>query len=88
MSDALFEFAKRFAIGEFDALFFTEEYMRRWREERDTDAFAGDSLIINEALSTIFCLSDGYDPDDDRREYDYDEGQVRSRIAEVIKNAE
>ncbi|MBX9652704.1 hypothetical protein K2Y11_03705 [bacterium] len=58
MSDALFEFAKRFALGEFDANYFADEYIRRWRQERDNGSLTKDSSVIDEALSTIFCLSD------------------------------
>jgi hypothetical protein len=88
MRASLFEFAKRFALGELSALNFADEYQRRWKEEeRDRGSLV--SHERSDVLGSIFCLANLYDPNDDTRlDCELDEAQLRNRIAQVLKNVD
>jgi hypothetical protein len=43
-----------------------------------------DDNKTSEALSSIFCLIDLFNPDDDRYEYELDEQRLRLKVLEIL----
>lgn len=80
MSSDLYAFAIEFARGHISADDFADEYIKRWKEERDAEILTKDPDAISLCLSSIFCLSDSYNPSPERAEYELDELQLRKRI--------
>ncbi len=87
MSGQLFDFAKRFATGEIRAEAFVDSFMERWKQERDSvsNMDVADSNEVSEALSTIFCLADLYNPEAEREEYELDESRLRFEVRNALR---
>jgi Bacterial self-protective colicin-like immunity len=86
VSGQLYEFAKRFAAGEIPAEAFADPFMERWKQERDSapDTDVRDSDEVSESLSTIFCLADLFNPEEEREEYELDESGLRSEVRKAL----
>lgn len=84
MSADLLEFAKQFAETKMSAELFADEYVRRWKQERDDRTLLRDAPSLSETLSSIFCLADLFDPGPDRREYALDEEAWRTRVRSML----
>jgi hypothetical protein len=84
MSQSLLEFAKQFARGRLRADDFTAAFMERWKQERDSRAACNDPPYVSECLSTVFCLADLYNSDNDREPYELDEAALRERVGEAV----
>lgn len=63
---------------------FVERYQSAWRAERDSGAMLEYGERLSEVFSTIFCLADLFNPEDDRLEYEYGEEELRRKITELI----
>lgn len=63
---------------------FVDKYFDDYRTVRDTGGLASDKLRKGEKCSTIFCLIDLYNPDNDREHYEIDEPGLRARIQKVL----
>jgi hypothetical protein len=87
MSDKLLTFTKAFLSMESDAETFVDEFIDQWKQERDSGTSLFDDPQINEALSSIFCLADMFNPDDDRESYEFDEPKLKSEIEKVLRQA-
>ncbi|MES2791174.1 MAG: colicin immunity domain-containing protein [Planctomycetota bacterium] len=85
MSRALADFAKQFVEGKFSAETFSNEYIQRWRQERDDETLVKDPLNQDGKLSTIFCLADLYNPASDRKDYEFDEDKLRREVQNVLE---
>ena len=77
--------AQLFVQGRISADLFAESYISAWKKERDSGQMAYIRPDVSEALSTIFCLADLYNPAMDREGYELDEEQLRSKVKELLK---
>lgn len=84
MSLSLLTFAKAFLDGTAESSAFCDQYAQRWKNERDSGELLQDDEKTSEALSSIFCLVDLFNPADDREEYELDAGGVRLEISKVL----
>jgi self-protective colicin-like immunity protein len=85
MSTTLYKFAQSFVNGRLSAGKFADSFQELWKIERNDGLFNEDEDRLSEALSTIFCLADLYNPDNDREEYELDEDLLRERVAEKLQ---
>ena len=83
MSDQLLEFVRRFLNQDIGVEEFVEKYPAMWKAERDNGALLEVPEMLNEALSSIFCLVDLYNPDADRESYEFDEHNLRVEIGQL-----
>lgn len=86
MSYLLFDFARSFVAGRLSATVFSEAYMELWRIERDNKNILNYDVSISECLSSIFCLSDMYNPDEEREEYEFNDDQLRDEVNKLLVN--
>ncbi|MBA4823311.1 colicin immunity domain-containing protein [Pantoea ananatis] len=84
MNYLLLDFSKSFVDGRLSADVFSEAYIELWRIERDNKNILNYDVKISENLSSIFCLADMYNPDDDREDYEFSEEQLRDEIRKLI----
>ena len=84
MSNTLLALAKSFHNDRLTAEEFVNAYMELWKYERDNDLLTKDDMSLSECLSSIFCLVDLYDPEDDRDDYELDQVQLGDKISELI----
>jgi Bacterial self-protective colicin-like immunity len=87
MSEKLLRFAKKIIDSEISADKFVNKFMDKWREERDSGIFSKDNPQLSEKLSSIFCLADLYNPEEDREEYEYDEYKLRLEIKKIYSSS-
>jgi hypothetical protein len=59
---------------------FVERYQCGWKTMRDSGVMQQCNPKLSETLSTIFCLVDLYNPEDDRLEYEFDEVALRLKM--------
>lgn len=85
MSFELLAFAESFVSGKLSADQFCDDYIDRWRVERDTDVILQDDPVLSGCLSGIFCTVDMYAPDTDRLEYEFDSERLRDEIVKLIE---
>ena len=57
---------------------------RSWRIERDNKNILNYDEKVSECLSSIFCVADIYNPDDDREEYEFNEEQLCNEVRKLI----
>lgn len=89
MSKKLLEYAQSFAYGTaISADEFSDEYIRRWKEERDNDKLLLASPHESEMMSTIFCFADLYSPLPNRKGYEFDEETLKKRIRRLLETGE
>ena len=87
MSITLYKFAQSFVSGRLSAEKFVDSFQEMWKIERDDGLLSEDEDRLSEALSSIFCLADLYNPDDDREDYELDENQLREEVSgKMIQN--
>ena len=84
MSMTLLKFALSFSKGRISAPVFVDSYQEIWMIERDSGLLNNDPDDISEALSTIFCAADCFNPGDKRFEGDLDEDQLREEVTEIL----
>lgn len=84
MSYLLVDFTRSFVSGRLSAVVFVEAYMELWRIERDNKNILNYDENVSECLSSIFCLADIFNPDDDREEYEFDGEQLRKQINKLL----
>lgn len=58
--------------------------MELWRIERDNKNILNYDENVSECLSSIFCVADMFNPDDDREEYEFDDEQLRKEINKLM----
>ncbi|WP_145931196.1 colicin immunity domain-containing protein [Yersinia bercovieri] len=86
MDYLLLDFARSFVAERLSATVFSEAYIELWRIERDNKNILNYDAKISECLSSIFCLADMYNPDEDREEYEFNDDQLRDAINKLIVN--
>ena len=84
MSEKLLLFAKRFLKEAINAETFVDEFIIQWKQERDNGSSLSDCPQVSEALSSIFCLADMFNPNDDRESYEFDESKLRLEMKKVL----
>ena len=84
MSIKLLEFASAFVSGKITADEFADDYIEKFYAERDAGLLKKDERSLSSALSTTFIVADLYSPDADRKEYEFDETQLRKEVAKVL----
>lgn len=79
------ELISNFLEERLDGQSFSNKFIDDWRSLGKT----GDVLKINsdlsEALSTIFCFADLFNPNEDRDSYELNEKQLRIKVEEAIR---
>ena len=76
MSQYLKDYIDEFIRNKITAVEFSDEYITRWKAERDNNILGKDAEDLSELLSSAFCFADMYNPDDDR-----EEGESSSHLA-------
>lgn len=84
MSITILMFARSFASERIDADIFSEAYMELWKIEGKNNILQKDPALMSECLSSIFCLADMYNPDDDRDAHELDADQLRVAVEELV----
>lgn len=87
MSLTLFNFAKSFINDRVDVNVFVEAYMELWRIERDAGIIVKDDAALSLCLSSMFCLTDLYNPDYDRDEHELDAQQLHTEISKLVNHS-
>lgn len=89
MSKELIVYAKSFAYGTaISADEFSDEYIRRWRQEGESGELLLDPPHESEIMSTIFCFADLYSPRPNRKEYEFDEETLKRKIRRLLETGE
>ncbi|OAT15540.1 colicin immunity domain-containing protein [Buttiauxella noackiae] len=88
MSISIYTFTKSFANERLSADEFVNAYMELWRIERDNKQLSQDNQDLSEYLSSVFCLADSYNPEDDRDDHEIDENKLREQIISMINSFE
>jgi len=86
MSLNLKKYIDSFLEKEISADAFVDNYMSKWKQERDQKALAKDEDNLSELLSSTFCAVDMYNPDEDREEYEFNEDELRSELNKLMFN--
>lgn len=84
MSLTLLNFAKSFINDRVDVNVFVEAYMELWRIERDAGILVKDDAALSQCMSSMFCLTDLYNPDFDRDEHELNAQQLYTEISNLI----
>lgn len=84
MSENLLMFVEDFLVTESNAEIFANEFIKRWKKERDSGLALSDNPQLSEVLSSTFCLADMFNPDKDRESYELDEHKLRAEIMKLI----
>lgn len=84
MSKELMDFVQYFLEDPKNCSMFCDQYIHHWKDERDKGELLLDDAKTSEALSSIFCLADLFNPDKSRDEYELDERNLRSEILKVL----
>lgn len=84
MSFELKNYIDKFLAKEITANEFSDNYMSKWRQERNNSLLEKDEVNLNELLSSAFCVADMYNPDGDRKHYEFDEGKLRDELSKLV----
>ena len=84
MSENLLMLVEDFLVTESNAEIFANEFMKRWKKERDSGLALSDNPQLSEVLSSTFCLADMLNSDTDRESYELDEHKLRAEIRKLI----
>lgn len=84
MSKQLLDTVELFLRGDTPVSQFVDNYIDAFRNERDSGKTLEDDPITSEKLSSVFCVIDMYNPEDDREEYEYDEDRLRLETQKIF----
>lgn len=84
MSQSLKKYIDSFLAKDIPASSFADSYMMKWKNERDNKLLGKDEGNLSELLSSVFCVADMYNSDDDREEYEFDDDQLRKEINKLM----
>mgnify|MGYP003577692192 CR=1 FL=1 len=84
MSQSLKSYIDSFISKEITADCFADTYMMKWKVERDNNLLVQDDDNLSELLSSVFCIADMYNPDNEREEYEFNEDQLWYEINKLI----
>lgn len=80
MSLILLEFTQSFLLNRLEAEVFAEAYLELFKIERDLDLTIQDPPLLQEALSTLFCIADNYCSEEGRLEGEFNSEQLYLHI--------
>ena len=83
MSIYLKDFIDSFFESKIKADEFAGCYMSKQRYERDSYLLSKDENHLSVLSLNIFCLADMYIPDEDRKEYEFNEDPLRDQIEKL-----
>jgi hypothetical protein len=86
MSEKLLALAKSFLNSEISAEIFSDGFISQWKQERDDKLKISDEPQVSEALSSIFCLADMFNPNDDCENYELDDVKLKFEILKIFKS--
>ena len=84
MSRKLLALVEDFLKNKSDPAAFSDTFSMEWKLERDNGTVLVDNARLSETLSSIFCLVDMFNPEDDRESYEFDESALREEITNVL----
>ena len=89
MSFTILQYARKFLDHGVKVETFSHSYIVLWKIERDAGLLAKnyhhkDDRNLDECLSCIFTAADAFEPQDDRRDCELDEGQFREEVAQHV----
>jgi len=84
MSHKLLKYVHSYMSQDVNTQEFVEKFFTQWRYERDNKELAKDSPKVSKVLSSIFCLIDLYNPEEDREDYELNEKMLKEKIKEVL----
>jgi Bacterial self-protective colicin-like immunity len=84
MSRKLLSLSEDFLKDKSDLIGFSSTFSREWKVERDNGTVLVDNARLSETLSSIFCLVDMFNPEDDRENHEFDESALRKEITSVL----
>lgn len=84
MSQKLLTFARSFINGEISAGDFADPYQMLWKAKGENGDLQKDNAQDSEKCSTIFCLADQFNPDDDRDKDEFDADELKARVRSVL----
>lgn len=84
MSLDLKDYIKNFISGKIAASEFADNYMCKWKQERDSNLLGNDEDKLSELLSSAFCAADMYNPDEDRDEYEFNDVQLLNEVNKLV----
>ncbi|MBT0728535.1 colicin immunity protein [Rosenbergiella australiborealis] len=84
MSFELKSYIDNFISGKTTANEFVDNYMCKWKHERDSKLLGNDEDNLSELLSSTFCIADMYNPDEDRDEYEFNDVQLRNEVYKLV----
>lgn len=87
MSSKLLNYSIKFALGSVSPEIFSAEFFTRWTQERVANILELYPPNVSEALSTIFCLVDLFEPEPDRAPYELDGPALVERVSVTLRNA-
>ena len=76
--------AKVFVNGQFHPEAFVSSYQKHWKQERDLSLLQKDDPKLCECLSSIFCLTDLFNPDNDKESYEINGQKLKSEIRKLL----
>ncbi len=85
MSQKLIDFAKKFLTSSNDCQDFCDDYIQRWRQERDGNISIHDDSNTSLVGSSIFCIADMFADEESRVfDFEYDETKLRLEIKKTL----
>ena len=85
MSLELIDLAKKLLNGEIASQRFSDEYIKIWNNELDTNILKDDTDNLSECASTIFILADSFNPESDRSEGELDENGFKAEVKATLE---
>jgi hypothetical protein len=84
MSRALLNFVEQYLTSKTDTSAFVNQYIDQWKKERDTNISLADDPFTSETLSSVFCLTDMFNPEPDRDSDELDEAGLRAALEKLL----
>ncbi len=84
MSQSLKKYIDDFLAKNISAEYFTDTYMAKWKGERDSNLLKQDNDNLSQLLSSVFCVADMYNPDNDREEYEFNDEQLWNEVNNLM----
>ncbi|MBT2867941.1 hypothetical protein JQK19_11890 [Chromobacterium violaceum] len=84
MSNKMLVLVDDFLNGKLDAVYFAEEFPKQWKIERDQGKLLEYGDALSEFFSSVFCLVDIFNANDDCEEYELDSKGLLIGVRELI----
>ena len=85
MSQQLLDYVHDFLSHTEEHSAFSNSFIHCWKKERDEGKLLLDDPKISEALSSIFCLADLFNADENREEYELDADGLKAAISNLLE---